>query len=309
MLSIILVTYNQENYILETLNSMLESNISDVELVITDDCSEDQTTTVAEKWLSQNAHRFASVDILKNKNNVGVVQNVHRGFLASHGSLIKPIAGDDWFLPGAINLIKKYDGINNTIFCSPVRIYHEQTKKTVDQNYNKNSDFFQKNSKEQYKEILKGCFISAPGAFYSRDVWKDAEIYKTRLKHIEDWLLWIRCTEMKKEFRLIDDFLVVYRISEFNISKNKMNYKKPLTATRLECINDARYILKTIYSNKENSFSTRYYAFINYLRDGILLSFPNNPLLAFWLIKLILLASPRDIFRKLGLIKNKIFSK
>jgi len=63
LVSIIVVTYNSSKFITETLNSVSNQTWEDIELIITDDCSEDDTIEICRKWLKKNKDRFSSVQI------------------------------------------------------------------------------------------------------------------------------------------------------------------------------------------------------------------------------------------------------
>lgn len=218
MLSVIIATYNQEIYVLDTLNSMLKSDVHDVELIVTDDCSTDRTPEVVENWIDKNGHRFANAKLVKGSKNVGIVGNFRKGIAASKGSLLKGLAGDDWFLPGAIDVIKKYDGIKNTIFCSDVVEVNELTdKKRIRRN---DQRLFMPMTSSERANLLAGvgCMILAPGAFYSRDVWEDSAHLLCGIKHIEDYYLWFCSAKKGKQFVEVGFPSVCYRIHNDNIS-------------------------------------------------------------------------------------------
>ena len=44
-------------------------------IIITDDCSKDNTVLVVEKWLTINSYCFQNIEFIKNKNNKGTVYN------------------------------------------------------------------------------------------------------------------------------------------------------------------------------------------------------------------------------------------
>lgn len=80
---VVIITYNFEKYILETLNSIANQTHKNIELVISDDhstvygninkksCkthSTDRTNFIIEKWLEENKKRFR--DVIFSKSNV-----------------------------------------------------------------------------------------------------------------------------------------------------------------------------------------------------------------------------------------------
>ena len=103
IVSIIVITYNSSKYVLETLKSALNQTYNNIELIISDDCSTDNTISICQNWLDENKYRFVDVKIVANKNNNGIPANCNRGINASTGDWIKLVAGDDVLCPNCIS--------------------------------------------------------------------------------------------------------------------------------------------------------------------------------------------------------------
>ena len=58
LVSIIVMTYNSEKYILETLESVRAQTYKNIELLVTDDCSIDNTVELVNVWIQENKFRF-----------------------------------------------------------------------------------------------------------------------------------------------------------------------------------------------------------------------------------------------------------
>lgn len=96
IISIVVLTYNSSKYIFDTLNSAYAQTYKGgIELIITDDCSRDNTIELCQQWLLVHSDRFVKVELLTANENMGVSKNVNRGCRAAQGEWIKPIAGDD----------------------------------------------------------------------------------------------------------------------------------------------------------------------------------------------------------------------
>jgi alpha-1,3-rhamnosyltransferase len=99
LVSVIVLTYNSAEFILETLESAKAQVHQNVELIITDDCSTDETVDLCRNWLAQNRRRFVRTELIISKNNTGIPANSNRGVAASMGEWVKLIAGDDILEP------------------------------------------------------------------------------------------------------------------------------------------------------------------------------------------------------------------
>lgn len=104
LISIIVLTYNSAEFILETLESIKVQTYRNIELVITDDSSTDKTVSVCKNWLENNPERFFRTKLIANEKNIGIPGNCNRGILAAHGEWIKLIAGDDYLSPDILSL-------------------------------------------------------------------------------------------------------------------------------------------------------------------------------------------------------------
>jgi glycosyltransferase involved in cell wall biosynthesis len=100
--SIVVPAYNHEAYVLQALDSMLDSGVPDLEIVICDDASTDQTPQLIEQWQQQHSHRFRRIEFIQHEQNVGLCATMNDLVTAARGDLIILIAIDDYFLPGGI---------------------------------------------------------------------------------------------------------------------------------------------------------------------------------------------------------------
>jgi glycosyltransferase involved in cell wall biosynthesis len=93
-LSIVLLSFNQEKYIADGLNSLLSQSHETLEIVIVDDSSTDETFEILNK-ITQSYSGAKSIKLLRNATNLGVVGNLSIGLQHSTGDLIFIAGGDD----------------------------------------------------------------------------------------------------------------------------------------------------------------------------------------------------------------------
>lgn len=94
MVSIIIPVYNAERYIEETVQSILKSTYTDIEVVCMDDGSTDHSLELL--------HKMAATDkriVVLHQNNAGVCQARNAAIAASKGEFILPVDADDILLP------------------------------------------------------------------------------------------------------------------------------------------------------------------------------------------------------------------
>ena len=93
-----LLTYNQEQFVQDALQSLLNQDYEDMEIVISDDCSIDGTWEQIQTTL-EGYKGPKKVIAIRNPANLGIVDNYAAAFKKTSGDLIFMAAGDDISLP------------------------------------------------------------------------------------------------------------------------------------------------------------------------------------------------------------------
>ena len=96
--SVLLLTYNQESLVEGALVSLLEQDIDQLEIIVSDDNSVDDTWSVIHRVVT-NYHGPKKIITNRNFTNIGIVANYNQAFQLSQGEVIFTAAGDDIYLP------------------------------------------------------------------------------------------------------------------------------------------------------------------------------------------------------------------
>ena len=107
LVSVIVATYNCEAYITETLNSVYRQTYNNIELIVTDDCSKDNSVLVVKNWLENHKDRFVRTIQTQTTKNSGVTANYNNGFKNATGEWVKCLDGDDILPEDAIEYYVK----------------------------------------------------------------------------------------------------------------------------------------------------------------------------------------------------------
>ncbi|CAH6806561.1 Glyco_trans_2-like domain-containing protein [Vibrio chagasii] len=91
LISVVLPVYNVELYIEETINSLLNQTYKNIEIIVVDDFSTDQTVSVVENSYKNEP----KVKLFKNKENKKIAETLNYGIQKSRGKFIARIDGDD----------------------------------------------------------------------------------------------------------------------------------------------------------------------------------------------------------------------
>jgi len=93
-ISVVIPMYNCEKFILRAVKSIQYQNISDIEIILVDDNSTDNTLILAEKMQKEDQR----IRLIKNQNNKGIIYSRSIGVLSSKGRYLYTLDNDDMFL-------------------------------------------------------------------------------------------------------------------------------------------------------------------------------------------------------------------
>lgn len=98
--SVCVVTYNQEKYIRQCLQSIIDQDTGfDFEVIVGDDCSTDGTRAIVQEFAARHPSRFVTAF---HTRNLGAVGNYFATHELARGAYIAHIDGDDYILPGKL---------------------------------------------------------------------------------------------------------------------------------------------------------------------------------------------------------------
>jgi glycosyltransferase involved in cell wall biosynthesis len=103
LISVVMCTYNGEKYIEEQLNSILKQTYQNLEIIIVDDVSTDNTWQILEQY----QQKYKNISIYKNEKNLGYIKNFENALKKATGDLIAIADQDDIWLPQKLEIQQK----------------------------------------------------------------------------------------------------------------------------------------------------------------------------------------------------------
>ncbi len=203
LVSIIVITYNSARFVLETLESAKAQTYENIELIVSDDASTDDTVEVCRKWLDENKERFVRTELITVPENTGIPANCNRGLRAAKGEGVKYIAGDDALMEDCVE--KKVLAVLSDHQIKILFSYLNEYLETFeDKTYigkrpvNEKPQFFNEKitAREQYELLLLKDEIGfTPSAFFSKKAIEHVGGFDERFKLIEDYPMWLNLTQ------------------------------------------------------------------------------------------------------------------
>ena len=217
LVSVAVITYNSSLYVKETLDSILAQTYCNIELVISDDHSSDDTVVICHRWITEHEARFSKAFVVESGTNTGIAMNCQRAVEQCSGEWLKLIAGDDVMLPGCISDCFEYVSSNSGVYAvfGKMLPFGSKNKMLLEAiNSNLDVSFFSLSIKGQLDYLIhnRNC-LPAPAAFLNLSKMRDLKIsYDVRIPMMEDYPLWIQFLQNGLKLNFIDKFLVQYRV-------------------------------------------------------------------------------------------------
>jgi glycosyltransferase involved in cell wall biosynthesis len=223
LVSLVVITYNSSKYVIELLESIKSQTYENIELIISDDCSIDETITICNKWLEMNSFRFVNSKIITHSVNTGISANCNRGIIASYGKWLMVIGADDALLPDCVD--------NNIEFIkdnSGARVVHSQSYRYLEEFNQENligiRDFTKLaithpdiTPEDQYQILLRGSKVNATTFFIQRSLLNDFGLFDESIPMVDDWPFWLKITAAGIKIHFFNKVTAKYRIREDSI--------------------------------------------------------------------------------------------
>lgn len=188
LVSVICLCYNHARFVEESVRSVIGQTWPNVQLIIVDDSSTDNSREVINKLLTE----FPSVEFVSTKENEGNCKAFNLGLKLAKGDFIIDLAADDVLLPDRI--VKGVAALNEK---GPTYGVQFSDAELIDELGNRlgfHSDRFPHASVPQgdvYEQVLDHYFINSPTMMIRREVFAAIGGYDETLAY-EDFDLWVR---------------------------------------------------------------------------------------------------------------------
>ena len=231
LVSIVIITFNSSPFVLEALESARRQTYENVELIVSDDCSTDDTVEKCNAWIEKNKERFVRVKMLTVDSNTGIPANCNRAIREGRGRWIKIVAGDDILLPECIAANMEYvtsEGEVSIVFSRIQPFYATNTGYLIEQinDDDRLQQFSICSSNEQFEILLDSNFLPAPSFFYTKELLLKYP-YNELYRNTEDYPEWLKLTHHGVKLYYMNKPTVLYRCDNSSITRCAQYYYSP----------------------------------------------------------------------------------
>lgn len=232
IVSVIIPTYNSEKYIEDTLRSACEQTYGSLEIIVVDDCSNDNTVALVE------AFDDPRVRIIQQTQNGGAGAARNAGVDAASGRFVAFLDSDDIWLPTKTE--KQIAFMKKNAITSCYTLYS-----LIDDSGEDFGDCGEIHESLTYKQLLPHNPIRTSSFIY--DAQALGKIYFPLIRKRQDFGLFLEATKRAGKSHLFNEVTNAYRIRADSISGNKFKnipfqwnfYRECLNMSKLT---SARYI-------------------------------------------------------------------
>lgn len=207
LVSVAIATYNGERHLQQQLDSIYQQTYKNVEVVVTDDCSQDHTVEILERYRKKFGLKYFVNDV-----NLGYARNFERAASLCSGEYIAFCDQDDIFLPDKIETLVREIGEYSLIYSDATLI--DGDGKEFARSYMRYVNFPMLTGKP-FKELVFSCFIRGFQMLFTRDLLLAALPMPDRVTH-DDWFTILAAK--RGGIKYLDRALVQYRQHGRNVT-------------------------------------------------------------------------------------------
>ena len=213
--SVLIPTYNVERFVEKAVRSIMQQTYTNLEIIIVDDCSTDNTFTILEK-LAKEDNR---IKLYKNEVNKKIVETLNFALTQATGKYIARMDGDDYSYPNRIEILHNYLQKNQEIKLVGSNIFLVDDKDNIIQ-------------KDNYPEKFENIMMTY------KKVYEEYGNY--RIAGVEDYDFILRLISNKVKLANVQEYIYSVRLREGNtisslglLQIKQSNYVKKLYKERM----------------------------------------------------------------------------
>ena len=200
-ISIVTPSYNQGQFIEETILSVLSQGYPNLEYIIIDGGSNDTSVEIIKQY-EQNVTYWVS------EKDRGQAHAINKGFYSSNGDILCWLNSDDMLLPGTLLYVAKTMTLSHPMLLFG-NCFH--MKEGEARSWGSNV----KETEKKY-DLKHADYIIQPSSFWNKKAWTSTGLLDTKLHYGFDWDWYIRAQESGVQMVPTDRYLSIYRFHSNN---------------------------------------------------------------------------------------------
>lgn len=212
--------YNAGKYVSEAIESVLGQTYQDIELIITDDCSSDESLEIINNYKCLDDR----IRIIAHSNNVGVSRSRNEAMALSTGEFIAFCDADDIWEKDKLKIQCEFFRFDES--CSIIHsdsLIIDERGAVTGERFSNRFNTGEKLSGNVFQNLCLRNFINTPTVIFRKKCINDAGLFDEEFKYLEDWLYWIKLA-VKYKFLYINEPLARYRMHSQSTRFDRKGY-------------------------------------------------------------------------------------
>ena len=259
LISVVIPVHNTEKYLPKCLDSVLNQNYKNIEIIVVNDASLGNCNEIVNDYIK----KYDNIKLIENKNNLGLYNSRLIGIKEVKGKYVMHVDSDDYLtqnsLSELIEIINEDDydiiAFNYLVEDSKGRIYEAPPQNKILE------DKILTTLEEKYFNLFHDCLSESNATkIFKRELYTRLDLVNTNLVFQEDYFAIVRLLFNSKSVRLIPKAYYMYYQREDSATKfRNMNYKQ-----RVKTLEDLRFVNESVikfFKDKNLNYC------INYIND------------------------------------------
>jgi len=213
LVSIAMATYNGEKFLKDQLDSIINQTYKNMEIIICDDCSTDNTINIIKNFQSQDKR----IRLYQNNSQLGVLKNFEKAISLCRGEYIAISDQDDIWLPNKMAIMLSKIEENVLIYHDDILI--DKAGRVIHNSFFESNEIVI-NKEHDTKALILDNWISGHACMFSSQLKKDILPIGHQMEHYDMWIAIVASKVGKIKY--LNKQLVLWRQHGTNTSGSKI---------------------------------------------------------------------------------------
>jgi glycosyltransferase involved in cell wall biosynthesis len=211
--SFVVTCYNYGRYVEQAVDSLLKQTLTDLEVIVIDDCSQDNSAQVLSRYACD-----PRVRVVQHETNRGHIRSYNEGLALARGEYIGVLGADDYALrdDAVARQVEVFERHPSVGFVFSAFEYVDPTGDVRERAGPATSDYVN-GGLDEFKRLVWTNYVHHSGTLVRRSCHDELGWYDERLPHAGDWDLWLRVAT-RYDVGYVADELYAYRLHDANMS-------------------------------------------------------------------------------------------
>jgi len=189
LVSVVITSYNYSEYICTAIDSVLGQDYDNLEVVVTDNGSTDDTLEVLERYIDDGRVR-----VNVNAENLGITGNINVGIGLARGEYVTILSADDWLMPGHVSrlvaTLERYPQIG--FVYSGAFFFRGDAAVPFSVRHVLGQTLVPYVDRDEFGWLLAACYMCLPTIMFRRSLFEQYGLLDPTLRVASDWEITLR---------------------------------------------------------------------------------------------------------------------